>query len=192
VNPRGRLSDESGFTLVEMLVVLAILGIVLTALTGLFLSGTRTAADQNARFQAQQEGRLALDSLRREIHCAGGVTSTQVAAPPWPSSSVKVSLGSYCSTGGGSAVDVTWCTSGSAGRYVLRRVQPALAAGAPCAGGIQKADYLTLDKIFNYVPASGQRAKLSVDLPVDVSATTPGGLYELQDDIVLRNTPRTP
>ena len=74
---RGRLSDESGFTLTEMLVVLVILGIVLAALTQLFVSATRTEVDQDKRFQAQQEARLALDSLRREIHCASAVTSTQ-------------------------------------------------------------------------------------------------------------------
>ncbi len=90
MNAHARLSDESGFTLIEMLVVLAILGIVLAALTGLFLSGTRTANDQNGRFQAQQQARLALDKLRREIHCGGAITTPS----GYPSSSVTITLGS--------------------------------------------------------------------------------------------------
>ena len=97
---RGRLADESGFTLIEMLVVLAILGIVLAALTGLFVSATRTAADQNMRFQAQQQARLALDKLRREIHCASAATKgtdgMALTSPPY--SSVRFALGSYCPT----------------------------------------------------------------------------------------------
>ena len=84
MNARGRLSDESGFTLTEMLVVLVILGVVLAALTQLFVSASRTEVDQTRRFQAQQEARLALDALRREIHCANAVTPTTAAASGSP------------------------------------------------------------------------------------------------------------
>ena len=66
---------EGGFTLAEMLVVLAILGIVLAGLTQLF-TGALFGKDQTSRTQAQQNARLALDKLRREIHCASTFAPT--------------------------------------------------------------------------------------------------------------------
>jgi hypothetical protein len=52
---------------------------------------------------------------------------------------------------------------------------------------------LTIHQIFTaYVPpASGSLGKLSVDLPVDLTPGDAKQRYRLQDDIVLRNTPRS-
>ena len=96
---------EDGFTLSEMLVVLAILGIVVAAIAQLFTSGLISAKDQTNRTEAQQHARLGLDKLRREIHCAEKVTSSS----GYPASAVTVTLGSYCQATGG-ATTVTWCT----------------------------------------------------------------------------------
>ena len=60
---RGRLAESGGFTLTEMIVVMVILGVVLAGLTQLFTSGSKAQADMSNRFQAQQNGRLALDGL---------------------------------------------------------------------------------------------------------------------------------
>src|SRR5918999_776283 len=64
---------EEGYTLVELIAVMAILLTVLTALTALFASGAKAELDANRRFEAQQEARLAVDRMRREIHCASAV-----------------------------------------------------------------------------------------------------------------------
>jgi prepilin-type N-terminal cleavage/methylation domain-containing protein len=194
VTARLRLDDESGFSLSEMLVVLAILGVVLGALTQLFLSGAQTTRDQSNRFRAQQEGRLALDGLRREIHCAENISGTI------PGSSITITLGAYCPTNDtGADATVTWCALPASGTapYSLWRTalnQPCTSSGSSCTstGCVLKAEFLTVNQVFTgLVPAgAGLRAKLSVRLPVDASTTTAGGLYELQDDIVLRNTLR--
>src|SRR3954452_24976071 len=109
-----RLRDEPGYTLIELLTVMLILGVVLGGLTGVFASATSAQADMNNRFQAQQEARLGLDKLRREAHCAS-------AATPGGSnpSSITFTLPSYCKTFSGSA-SVTWCTRNvSTNRYGL-------------------------------------------------------------------------
>jgi prepilin-type N-terminal cleavage/methylation domain-containing protein len=185
VSLRARLArEESGFTLVEMLVTLAILGIVLGSLTLLLVSATNSEANQNQRFQAQEQGRLALDALRHDVHCAGSATSP---GGVFPATQISITLGSQCATSGGAPATILWCTSGAASRYSLIRT-----TAVTCTGGVKEADYLTIGNVFTgLTPAgSGLKAKLSVDLPVDVNPAAAGGLYELKDDLVLRNTSR--
>ena len=110
---RGRLAESGGYTLTEMLVVLAILGIVLAALVQLFVSASNAQVDMNNRFQAQQNARLALDGLRREIHCASAVppdTAGDVASRA-TSITITLRLATYCPTNTTACTgDVTWCT----------------------------------------------------------------------------------
>ena len=98
---RRRLLAEQGYSLIEMLVVLVIMGVVMTSLTTVFVQASNSETDMNNRFQAQLTAKLALDKVRREVHCATVVTPTGV------SSSVTITLPSYCKTGSGS---ITWCT----------------------------------------------------------------------------------
>jgi len=182
----GRLSESSGFTLTEMIVVLAILGIVLAALTQLFVSGVKAEADMSNRFRAQQNARLALDGLRREFHCASAVGGTPTT------SSLTISLPSYCPTNStGADTSVTWCTVGAGAPYALWRYQ-----GTSCSGsGRRWADNLVTGAVFSPVyttplAGSGNLGTVSVDLPVDLTLSDAKQRYELKDEIVLRNTPR--
>jgi prepilin-type N-terminal cleavage/methylation domain-containing protein len=179
-----RLRGERGYTLVEMLTVLVIMSVVITSLTTVFVQASNSETDMNNRFQAQLTARLALDKMRREVHCAS------VATPTGVSSSVTITLPSYCKTGSGS---ITWCTrSNGTNRYV----------GTTCTGGVLWADYLVPTStatacsgalcIFNYTAQSlTSLAKLGVDFPVNVKPAKTVELYELQDDIVLRNSTRS-
>ena len=65
-----RLRGERGYTLVEMLTVMVIMGVVMSGLTTVFVHASNSEADMNTRFQAQLTARLALDKMRREVHCA--------------------------------------------------------------------------------------------------------------------------
>ena len=86
---RRAAAEQDGFTLIEMLVVLAILGIVLSGLTVLFTSAMRSQTDQTKRVNAQQDVRVALDQLRRELRCGSALAYNSA-------SSVTVTLPSYC------------------------------------------------------------------------------------------------
>jgi prepilin-type N-terminal cleavage/methylation domain-containing protein len=88
---RHACSAEDGFTLPELLVVLLIIGVVLAGLTQLFTSAVRSETDQTRRVDAQQDARIALDRLRREIHCGSTLT--------YSATSVTVTLPSYCPSG---------------------------------------------------------------------------------------------
>jgi prepilin-type N-terminal cleavage/methylation domain-containing protein len=171
-------SREHGYTVIEVLVVMVILASVMGSLTTLFVQASNAELDLNNRFQAQQNGRLALDKLRREAHCASQAT---VAT----SSAVTLTLASYCPTGNGS---VTWCTAGSAQRFGLYRK-----VGTTCdATGVKWADYLTTGAVFTYMPQSPTSlAKLGVDFPINLKPTKSVDSYELVDEIALRNSLRS-
>ena len=186
-----RLSDERGFTLSELVTTMAILGIVIGGLTGVFVSASNGEADLNSRFRAQEKARLALDKLRRELRCASAVTPASTASPV---SSITITLGSYCATGSG---QVTWCTSSSGGRSQLLRI-----AGTPgtCSGGVKWADSLTTSTPFTTAASSiSTLAKISVCLPVNTTSAPSSDTctthvtkktYALDDDIFLRNSGR--
>ncbi len=172
----GRLRREGGYSLIEMLVVLSIMGIVMTGLTTAFVSGSKAESDLNRRFQAQQDTRLALDRIRKDIHCANDVT-------PYAQNSLTLRA---TACGG----DASWCTVAVAGpitRYALYRQ-----AGATCgsAGGLKVADYLTTANVFTaFTHPTGSLAAVSLDFPISIKGSRIGQ-YELKDTIYLRNSTR--
>jgi Tfp pilus assembly protein PilW len=183
--PSGR-RGEGGYGLVELIVVMTMFLIILTALTTLFASGAQAELDLNRRFEAQQNARLALDKLRRELHCSSGITDINgLPLSATPVTAIKVSLPSQCPTAGGTAITVVYDTALiSANRWQLRRAK----SGGPA---VPIADYLMNDDIFTYYAQStSSRAKLHVDLPVNLNPNEGWKQWRLVDDIVLRNTLR--
>jgi prepilin-type N-terminal cleavage/methylation domain-containing protein len=173
----GRLlASERGYTLIELLQVTVILGVVLGAIMILFVNATTAEVDMNRRFQAQQNARVAVDRMRREIHCAS------VISPAGATSSITVTLPSQCPTAGGTQINVTYATSlVSTNRYQLQR------------NGAMIADYVTAANAFNYTAPTQQKLGiLRVDLPVNVKPTETHKTWRLAADIVLRNTTRLP
>ena len=179
-----RVRSSAGYSLVELVAVMAILLTVLTALTALFATGAKAELDANRRFQAQQEARLAVDRMRREIHCAKAVAldaadSTLVDGQT-VYNKITVTLPGHCPTAGGSEITVVYDTEAVAsGRYGLRRA------------GVRIADYVTTSHVFSYIPPStSTRGRLTVDLPVNVNPSEGWKRWRLTSDIVLRNTLR--
>ena len=173
--------DERGFTLIELVTVLGMLVIVMTALSYALIAAQKSEEEMSRRFASQINARIALDQLRREIHCASAVT------PAGASASIVIVLGNRCPSAGAGAT-VSWCTTGSGTRYALYRL-----VGASCdATGKKSVDYLTSGTVFSFVPQSvTSLAVLSVTLPVNTRPASGLPDYRLTDDIVLRNSSRT-
>jgi prepilin-type N-terminal cleavage/methylation domain-containing protein len=183
---RTRLACQCGYSLIEMLTVVTILSVVIGALTTVFVSASKGEVDMNRRFQAQETARLAMDKLRREIHCATSVS------PSGSSSSIMLTIPSQCPTAGG-FTSIRWCVlptpSTWTGRYSLYR---STAATCTTANGVKWADYLTTQPVFTYtVQSSARLANLAVALVVRVRQTGTQGTFRLTDNIVLRNSSRT-
>jgi len=191
--------DEGGYSLIELLTVMAILTVILGGISTLFVQGSNAEAEMNVRFQAQTQARLALDKMRRELHSACSVSAG------WTASSATFNM--VNSAANPQACDgnvkITWCAQGSGSRWGLYRV-----SGASCTGGIKFADYLVNSTTPNTAPAifSDYRSptatgvtgnpnahnlgSIVVALPVNVKPTRALDLYLLQGAIVLRNSGR--
>lgn len=191
---------EGGYTLVELVVVMAILGVVVGGITTLFARGINADAQQTLRFQSQQDLRVAMDKMRREIHAACTVSnpSTYNAAE----SAITLYFATDSCVSG--THTVTWCTTGGSGRYGLYRI-----VATSCTGATQKfADYLTGANIFTYLPpnshlgtlnggtgaittqdGSSALPRLHVDMTIN-RGNRGAHPYRLWDDIAFRNGPR--
>jgi len=170
-----------------MMTVMAIMGIVLAGLTQVFTSASKADIDMNNRFRAQQDTRLALDKLRRDVHCAYDVSPN--TPNPWTSQQSTVTLKITSCSGG----DVTWCTAamgGLTGRWSLYR-QPNSTSCSSSSPAVKVASYLTTQTPFSaFAHPTGSLASLGVSLPVGVNRNTATGIYRLQDTIYLRNSTR--
>lgn len=163
---------QAGYTLVELLVTLAILGIVLAALIAAWAAGLRAEGEAARRQRAQQDARVAVDRMRDELHCADSLTLTSA-------SSITVRLPAACPEANGTSTSVTYSASCNGLRCTLRR------------GTLLLADFVTTASVFSYTPPSATSlGKLRVTLPVDPTPTDAVGAWRLAVDIALRNTVR--
>jgi len=71
----GRRSGDSGFTLVELMIVVAVSGVVATALAAFFLHHRALARAVSTDRELEQTGRLVLDQLRRDARVSGKLTT---------------------------------------------------------------------------------------------------------------------
>lgn len=181
---RKLLRDERGYSLIELLIVMSILGLVLGALTTVFVSGSNAEIDLNRQFQAQQAARLALDKIRVDIHCASAAQAQTIGTYP----GLKLAF----PTGGCYATTVSWCAVPSAtmtGRFALYR---STATASICTSTDTTrtlvADDLTTSSVFTTgtIPYLGLET-VAIDFPVSVNVTATKDLYELKDSIVARN-----
>lgn len=172
------LRGAGGYTMIELLAVLTIFLVVVTALTTLFVAGAKAELDANRRFQAQLSARVAFDQMRREIHCASSLTFTSAA-------SVTITLPASCPSAGGTQSTVIYDTaSAGTNRYRLRRKKGAAAA-------VPIADYITSANVFAYTaPTTTALGRLTVDMPVNVYPNEAWKRWRLVADIVLRNSSR--
>ena len=170
-----RLADERGFSLTEMLVVVALLGTVMGGLSGLFTSSMRAQDELNQRFQSQGQARVALDRLRTDGFCASAVTGTATA--------VTFTTQTDCDSTG----TVKWCTvANGTGRYKLLRLS---GTGTCATSGRFYGDHLTTGSVFSIgTPTISRLAEVKVDLRLKQGRMKTA--YRICDVIVLRNSHR--
>lgn len=183
-------SSEGGFSLIEMVITMAILSVVLGGISTLFVQGSKSESELNKKFQAQQGARNAVDLVRRDGHRACSVTSAS-------GSSITFNWINTANNppdcNGGTAI--TWCTRASGTQWALYRV---LSTSCGSSGGTKYVDSVAASSIFTFTAAVGTvsgavnqhtLAVLKLDIPVNVTSN-PLDAYRLVDDVALRNTVR--
>jgi prepilin-type N-terminal cleavage/methylation domain-containing protein len=166
--------EQAGYSMIELLTVMIILGTIVTALSTAFVSGSNAEVETNRRVQSQIQAGLAFDRLRRDIHCA---------------SSASVS-GSTLTLTGCTSGAVSWSTATSTScqragytLYVLTRTFNSTTK--------QYADCLNASPVFTYTPSStSSLATVRAAISVNVNPAKAVDTFVLQDDVVLRNSVR--
>lgn len=104
----GCSRGEKGFTLVEILVVAAILGLVIGSIYGLFIAHQRSAYDQGDVVDLQQNLRIAMDKIGRDIHLAGFLVSGNAVSndPANPDSTNPLTLQTASEFGAFARIDL--------------------------------------------------------------------------------------
>lgn len=194
----SRAREEHGFSLIEMVVVCLILGVVLTGITTVFVSGTHSELNLNNRFQAQQAARLALDAIRADAHGAraanmtGGGATLVLALVPQPVSGVV-----YLNTCGAAAnagyTKVVWCALNSptvTGQYALYRSPRTTDSLCTAANGKLEADNLTSNNVFGPTATVtvSQLQTLTATIAIKRQTGTAGMTYKLSEPLTLRNS----
>jgi Tfp pilus assembly protein PilW len=181
--------------MIEMLTTMAMLSFVMAAVAALFVSGLHAQTNMDQRFQAQQNARLALTTMRHDIRVscvAPQVYSTAASTTPLASGVFggKVVLASTCSNGTATS-NVTWCADSSTGAAPFGLYRQ---TGTSCAysTGVQRADQLKTNAVFALSTTSGRRPMLTLSFPVDANLSNTDGTYTLGDTVMARNSAATP
>ena len=172
-----KLADESGVTLVEVLITMILLGIVLGGLSNILVSGLRASSDTSARTGGQANIQTAVNRLEYELRCSSGATVPNAGVA---NSSVTLTLPTECVNT--TQTTYTWCVSGGS---LLRY------AASTCTGTAQTfATDVTTATPFTLTHTSGDLPQLTIDLTVNLS-TRSSDAVSVADTITLRNGART-
>jgi prepilin-type N-terminal cleavage/methylation domain-containing protein len=77
----ARPDEQSGFSLIELMVVLAVMGVILTAFVGLLGSVQRGMVRETNRSSTMDQARLAIEAIDREVRSASVMCLSATGTP---------------------------------------------------------------------------------------------------------------
>ena len=200
-----RLTAQGGYTLIELVVVMALLAIIMGSLADAFAGATRSQTDQVARADDQESAREALERMRTDIHCASGAaaqpTLDSLGNPTGTGYTLQLSVTqNQCSGVTTGSNGVQWCSvsvGGSTTRYAIYRTT---SGNCGATDAVFQVDYITsygsiTGGNFWSLPAcsTGRLQAVTVNMPVNRRPVTrPDATYDLTDTIAMRNAPACP
>jgi Tfp pilus assembly protein PilV len=162
--------DESGFSMVELVIVTFVTVILMAGLSNMFVSGLRASSTASTRLSGQSNLNVALSRLEYEARCSSSAALVSSGA------GVTLTIPSNCPHATGT---FTWCvTSGSLIRYT----------SSTCSGTSQTiASDVTTARPFSCVTSVGNYPRLQIALTVNSTSSVSGNAASASEQIVLRN-----
>src|SRR4051794_32877142 len=178
------LSSGAGYTLIEVIVVMVLLGVIMGALVDGFASASSAQADQSARATDQETARAVLQRMRKDIHCASSAeaqpTLDAFGNPTGTGYTLQLSVSQgQCLGVTDQSNGVQWCSvsvGGSSVRYAIYRT---ISGNCSATDAVFEVDYVT-----NYgsvtagnfwsLPAcsTGRLQSVAVAMPVNQNPVT--------------------
>ena len=156
--------NQKGFSLIEMMVVVCILGLIVLGLVTFFTGGAMSWVAGQSQLEAQRNARQAMDIMVREIIEGNSITSGSSAA--------SITINYLASFGKGS---VTYSLSGT----TISR------DGNPLINNVQSLSFTYFDSNGSSI-APENASKVHIDLKVDVDDDGNPDIA-LNTDVKLRN-----
>jgi len=187
-----RTEHEAGFTIVELMVTSAILLLIVTVAMELLVASQRAGDFSARRGQTQDEVRLAMDRLTKDLRQATSFNTTFTASGSGAWTGHDLDFLTYTVTSPDVPVRVRWWVWGatlnrqewrpdgtSAGTLAV------LQAVAPPGGGVP--DLFSCDVLQGSDAVTGTPVPWQITVTVTVDLNNPGGTHSTQTRVQLRN-----
>lgn len=166
--------DESGFTMIELVIVTFVTVVLMVGLSNLFVSGLRAGTMVNSRLSAQSNMNVALSRLEYVARCASQAHLISGGTD------VTLTLPATCSHQTGTT---TWCVaSGTLTAY----------SSSTCTGtGSILASNVTTTTPFSCIAPVGDYPRLQIALTVNTTTAIAGNATSATEQVTLRNAALT-
>jgi prepilin-type N-terminal cleavage/methylation domain-containing protein len=171
-----RADGEAGFTLVELVVTMAVMSIVATAMMAVAMRSFTTTSTITNRRDVLTDGRIATDQMTKQLRQGESVDLTTSNA-----STLKFS--GYID---GTQSTIVWRVTGSSAPYTLEQSRDGGAHFAPLVSPIlcqTSADTGCSADPFTYIQHAGVVDQVTIDLTFETNTST----VDLISDVQLRN-----
>jgi prepilin-type N-terminal cleavage/methylation domain-containing protein len=181
--PRRANRTQAGFTITELMVTSMILLVIVTVAMTLLVAGQRATSFSTRRGQTQDDVRLAMDRLTKDLRQATRF-QTSFTTDPW--SGRDLTFWTYTAASPDTPVQVRWWVSGTT---LNRREGTAGATSAmleaitPASGGV---DLFRCD-VDGSDPTAGTPVPSRIRVTLTVDLTDPGATYSTETQVQLRN-----
>jgi prepilin-type N-terminal cleavage/methylation domain-containing protein len=163
----SRGEAQAGFTLVELLVTMLIMGVVATAVMAVAMRTFTTTATITNRRDVLADGRVALDRLSKQLR--QGESIDQGSSSP-----SSITFSGYID---GTQATIKWQVTGSSAPYTLEESTLGGANSVPIVSALSD------DQVFTYTTHGSVVDQVTVRLPLQTSTTT----VVMTTDVQLRN-----
>lgn len=189
---RYRDGGEAGFTIVELVVTSAILLLIVTATMAVLVAAQRATSFSNRRGQTQDDVRLAMDRLTKDLRQATRFDTTFTASGTGSWTGHDLDFLTYTVASPDAPVRVRWWVSGTA--LSRQEWRPDGTSAGPLAmlqaitpPGAGVPDLFYCDVLQGSDAVTGAPVPWQITVTVTVDLVDPGLTYSTQTQVQLRN-----